>query len=139
MRHGNFINYGYNGTIIMVIVFVIAILIFSVLIINYLTRKDNPEQNRIIELLEQRHTFNEISQDDYFERLEILEDEESKDSSILILMERYAKGEIDSREFCRRRNEIKENASKSALNILKERYAKGDIEADEFQRMKKEL
>ena len=102
----------------MAIIFVIATLIFCVLIINYLKHKNNPEQNRIIDRLKQRYTLNEISQDDYFKRLEILEEEESKAPSFLILMERYAKGEIDSQEFCRRRNEVNENTSKSACEVI---------------------
>jgi uncharacterized membrane protein len=132
-------GYGYSGSIILMVILAFAIVAFIVLTRDHLERKNNVEFNRIMQMLKLRYAKNEINYDDFSERMAIIEYEDTKDPALQILMEHYANGEMDSREFCKKRNEIRENANKSALDILKERYAKGEITTEEFQKMKKEI
>lgn len=118
---------------------VIALIAFTR---DHFRKKNHPEHNKLLEILEEKYVTNEISYDEYLERSMLIEDEywlNSDNPTMMILKEQYAKCEIDSREYVERRDELKEKRNKSPLDILKERYAKGKISSEEFQQMKKNI
>ncbi len=140
MRHGFYMGYGCNGSIIMTILLIGAIIFFITLIRDYFRKRDNTNLIRIMEVLKQRYVKDEITANEFRERSIILENEESTDPNILILMERYAVGEISTEEFIQKRDEIKKQGNnKTALDILKERYAKGEISEEEFKKKRREI
>lgn len=145
MRHGFGIGYGYytgwanRGTIILFILMVIAVIALIAFISDHFRRKNHPEHNRLLKILEEKYVLNGISADEYHERSMLIDDEywlDSDNPEMMILKERYAKCEIDSREYVERREELKGRRNKSALDVLKERYAKGELSSEEFQQMK---
>lgn len=149
MRYGFELNRGYSmgwssgGS--MIIFFILLILTVAVFfgLMNELARNSNhPELNRLSKILKGKYARHEISADEYQERSMILEDEywlDSNNPRMISLQEQYAKCEVDSREYVKRRKEIKENRYQSALDILRERYAKGEISAEEFQKRKTDI
>ena len=102
--HYSGLNLGYSLYFMVGVLIVAIIGIFSVL--NPLKR-NRPEHERIIDLLNLRYAKNEINADNYYEVKSILEDEGSDSPAILVLMERYASGNLSSVEFIKMRDEIK--------------------------------
>ncbi|OGO81496.1 MAG: hypothetical protein A2Y21_08220 [Clostridiales bacterium GWC2_40_7] len=107
MRCGRFLGFGYNGSIILALVLILAVILFYFLIRDYFNKKSNPNNIKFLDILKQRYVQNEISSEEYMERKTIIEEEKSEDFTVLILKERYAKGEIDSKEFYERLNDLK--------------------------------
>lgn len=109
---------------------------------DHFRKKNHPEHNKLLEILEEKYAINEISADEYRERSMLIEDEywlDLDNPSMMILKERYANCEINSREYVVRRDELKGKRNKSPLDILKERYAKGEISSEEFQLTKSNI
>jgi uncharacterized membrane protein len=138
MRHEHFMGNWYNGSTILILLLGFAVILFYLLLRDYFKKKSSPEINKILEILKQRYMKNEISTDEYTERKMLIEDEKFNDPAMYILNERYALGQMDSREFVERRNEIN-LLVKTVLNLLKEQYARGQITTEEFREKQKEI
>lgn len=141
-EHGYFTGWANGGTIIISLLLVTAIIALIAFTRDHFRKKNHPEHNKLLEILEEKYAINEISADEYHERSMLIEDEywlDSDNPSMMILKERYANCEIDSREYVVRRDELKGKRNKSPLDILKERYAKGEISSEEFQLIKSNI
>lgn len=105
MRYWHFsgLNLGYS--LFFMVGILIAAIIGIILVFNAL-KKNSPEHERIIELLNVRYAKNEIDNDKYNEVKSILEDEDSDNPAILVLKERYASGNLSSVEFIKMRDEV---------------------------------
>jgi len=144
MRHGfgYFTGWANGGTIIILLLLVTAVIALITYTSDYFRKKNHPAHSKLLEILEEKYAINEISADEYHERSMLIEDEywlDLNNPSMMILKERYAKCEIDSREYVVRRDELKGRSNRSALDVLKERYAKGELSSEEFQQMKKNI
>ncbi|AHF08493.1 SHOCT domain-containing protein [Desulfitobacterium metallireducens] len=148
MRYGLGTNHGYatgwasGGTIILIFLMVIvSIAVFS-FSNDYFKKKNHPKHNKLLKILEDKYINEEISDDDYIERNSLLDDEyllHSDNPAIMQLKEQYAKCEIDSREYIKRKKELSERRNQFALDILRERYAKGEISSEEFRKIKADI
>ncbi|ODA39516.1 SHOCT domain-containing protein [Desulfosporosinus sp. BG] len=146
MRHGFGTGYGYysgwanrGGTIILSILMAIALITLIAYLYEHFRKKNHPEHNKLLKILQEKYVTNEISSDEYHERSMLIDDAywlDSDNPTMMLLKERYAKCEIDSREYIERRDELKGTRNKSPLDILKERYAKGEISSEEFYLIK---
>lgn len=105
MRHWGMLGSSFS------LIFIILFLIFAILIIfsllNPIHKKTSIENKRIFKKLEGRYISGEMDLAEYTERGLILEDETSTEPSMVILKERYANGEIHSREFIKLRDDLK--------------------------------
>lgn len=146
MRHGFGIEHGYftgwsnGGTIIILLLLLTAVIAIIAFTRDHFWKKNHPEHNKFLEILNEKYARNVISPDEYTERSMLIEDEcwlDADDPAMMMLKERYANCEIDSREYVKRRDELKERKNKSALDILRERYARGEISSEEFFEMRK--
>jgi uncharacterized membrane protein len=85
----------------------ILLLAITVFYLVFLTpQKNNSEHDRILDLLKVRYANNELSDSQYYEVKSILVDENSDNSAILVLKERYASGNLSSVEFIKMRDTI---------------------------------
>jgi uncharacterized membrane protein len=146
MRHGFGIEHGYftgwsnGGTIVILILLISAVIAIIAFTRDHFWKKDHPEHNKFLEILNEKYASNAIGPDEYNERSMLIEDEywlDADDPAMMMLKERYANCEIDSREYVKLREELKERKKKSALDILRERYAKGEISSEKFQEIRK--
>jgi len=142
IRYGNYTDWANGGTIILLILLVIAVTTLISLNRDHSKKKNYPEHNKLLEILKEKYVTREINADEYRERSMLIEDDfwlDSYNPAMMILKERYAKCDIDSREYAERREELKGRSKKSALDVLKERYAKGELSSEEFQLIKTEI
>jgi uncharacterized membrane protein len=106
MRYGH--NIGAN--LIYSPFFTIGVLLLAItgfFIVFMSPRRNKPEHERILDILNVRYAKNEIDDDKYYEVKSILEDEDSDSSAIMVLKERYACGNLSSIEFIKIRDTIK--------------------------------
>ncbi|HEY8909399.1 MAG TPA: hypothetical protein VIM51_03835 [Desulfosporosinus sp.] len=90
--------------------FTIGVLLLAIIgffIVFMAPTRNKPEHERISDMLKVRYAKNEIDDDRYYEVKSILEDEDSDSSAIMILKERYARGNLSSVEFIKMRDTIK--------------------------------
>ena len=99
MRHGRFMGYGYNGSIILFIILLLVVIAFIVFLNSFFSKRSSSPNEKYLNILNERYINDEINADKYMEIRMLLEDEESEDYSILILKEKYARGEISREEF----------------------------------------
>jgi uncharacterized membrane protein len=128
MRHafgslqGHFMGYGDGGATIFGVLVVIAVIALIAILTDRARKKSHPEHNRLMILLKEKYARREISADAFRERSMILEDEywlDDDDPEMMQLKERYARCEIDSREYVRQREELRamrEGVSPASFN-----------------------
>lgn len=105
MRHGRFMGYGYNGSVILLIILVLVIIAFIVFISDYFRKRGTNTNQKYIDILNDRYTKNEMNGDEYRETRILIEEEESRDNVISILKEKYVLGEITREEFLQKKRE----------------------------------
>ena len=97
MRHGRNMGYGFYGSYILSIL-VILIIILLIVYLLYKQRKELPFKENM-EILKERYVREEISADEFREKRSVIEGLEVSDTAVVSLVDRYVKGEIDSRDF----------------------------------------
>ena len=106
MRYGHFwgINLGYS------LFFIVGVLVAAIVGFFFVFnafKRNSPEHDRIIDLLNLRFAKKDIDVHEYYEVKSILEDEHSDSPAILLLKERYACGNLSSSEFIKMCSQIK--------------------------------
>ena len=97
MRHGSVMGYGFYGSYILSI---LVILIMISLIVYFLySKKKKPHFEKDIEILKERYVREEISVDEFREKRSVIEGLEVSDPVVIALVERYVKGELNSKDF----------------------------------------
>jgi uncharacterized membrane protein len=121
MRHGfgseHFLGYGDGGTTILWILLVISAIVVISILLARSRQKRYPELTRVLNILDDKYA--DISQDEYMERMMVLEDEDWLDEACREMMrirERYARCEIDTREYCERREKLRTVMSGASTN-----------------------
>ena len=105
MRYWHFsgLNLGYS------LFFMIGVLIAAIIgifLVFDAFKRNSPENERIVDILNVRYAKNEIDDAKYYEVKSILEDGDSDSPAILVLKERYASGNLSSVEFIKMRDVI---------------------------------
>ena len=121
--HGSFMGYRAVSAVILWVGLAVALLALIALLIEHFRKKKHPEHNTFMKILKEKHSGRKINEDEYRERSMILEDEywlDSHDPALMILKERYARCEIDSREYVKRRDELKEKSDRFSSAFFKE-------------------
>lgn len=131
MRQGYHMGMGFYGSYILVFILVI----FSVAV--FLALKSKPSPNsfviKLIDILKVKYASGIITADEYIERKSIIEDLGYSNPYTPILIERYAKCDITTREFFDIKNEIE---SSIIDNSSREKLAKGELSYAEFKSRK---
>ena len=129
MRHGFGAMHGYFGggdgwaTIVM-IVLVVALVAVIALIASGVRRRNHPEHDRLMDILKGKYADGTIGESEFRERSMVLGDEywiEANGPEMMKLKERYARCEIDSREYVRQRDELFDQTSYHAGASYNER------------------
>ncbi|MCE5219776.1 MAG: SHOCT domain-containing protein [Clostridium sp.] len=136
MRHGYHMGngYGYNnrygfyGSDILIFILIIFVALVFILIRN--KKRENPFVISLIDILKEKYAVGIINADEYIERKAIIEDTEYSNTYTTILLKRYAKCSIGTKEFLNIKNEIESN---NINNSLQEKLAKGELSYDEFK------
>ena len=97
MRYGRGMGYGFYGSYILSIL-VILIIISLIVYILYIKKK-KPYFEKDIEILKERYVREEISADEFREKRSVIEGLEVSGPVVIALVDRYAKGEINSKDF----------------------------------------
>ena len=128
MRQGYHMGMGFYGSYILMFILVI----FSIVV--FLALKSKPSPNlfviKLIDILKVKYASGIITADEYIERKSIIEDIGYSNPYTPILIERYAKCVISTKEFFDIKDEIESTNIDSALS---ERLAKGELSYDEFK------
>ena len=105
MRYGHYIG----TNLIYSPFFTVGVLLLAItgfFLVFMAPRRNKPEDERILDILNIRYAKNEINADKYYEVKSILKDEDSDSSAIRVLKERYACGNLSSVEFIKMRDII---------------------------------
>jgi len=105
MRHGRYMGYGFYGSYILSIL--VVLIIISLVVFLLYNRRKNSTFEKSMEVLKERYVREEISADDFRERRAVIEGVEYSNPSLITLVDKYAKGEVDSKEFSTIMEEIK--------------------------------
>lgn len=130
MRHGYHMGngYGFYGSYALIFILIIFVALVFFLLRN--KRRENPFVISLIDILKEKYAAGIINADEYIERKSIIEDAEYSNTYTTILLKRYAKCDISTREFLNIKNEIESNNIDS---VLSERLSKGQLSYDEFK------
>lgn len=128
MMRGYHMGMGFYGSYILIfILIVVSIFVFLLL-------KSRPSLNpfiiNLIDILKVKYASGIITADEYIERKTIIEDVKYSNKYIPILLERYAKCSVDTREFLNIKNTIERN---NIDDITCEKLAKGELSYNEFK------
>ena len=128
MRQGYHMGMGFYGSYILIFI----LIIFSVVVFLALKSKQSPNLFviKLIDILKVKYASGIITADEYIERKSIIENIGYSNPYTPVLIERYAKCDIGTREFLDIKNEIESNNIDS---VLSERLAKGELSYDEFK------
>jgi uncharacterized membrane protein len=128
MRHGYHMGLGFYGSYILIFL----LLIISVLIFLALKNQSpvSPFVIKLINILKEKYASGILTADEFMERKSIIEDIEYSNSYTPILLERYARCIINTKEFFNIKNELESNKHDF---FICEQLAKGDISYDEFK------
>lgn len=132
MRHGlgamrGYLGGGDGGSTVVVIVLLVALAALIFLIVRAVRRKKFPEHDRLTDILKGKYADRTIGESEYRERSMVLGDEywlEANGPEMLKLKERYARCEIDSREYVRQRAELVDQRCRCAGAPFSERPAR---------------
>lgn len=128
MRHGYNMGFGFYGSYILIFL----LIIFSILV--FLISRSKPSENpfviRLIGILKEKYASGIITADEFIERKSIIEDIKYSNPYTPILLERYARCEVSTREFLNIKNEIESN---NIDNLICDELAKGELSYDEFK------
>lgn len=120
--HGFLMGTGDGGLTIILMVLLVAALALVVLIVDGSRKKNNAEHSRLMGTLKEKYAEKGIGPDEFRERSMLLEDEfwlDADDPDMVRFKERYARCEIDSREYVKRREELgamRDSASSASFN-----------------------
>jgi len=97
MGHGRYIGYGFYGSYILssLVILIMILLIFFLL---YKQKKNHLFEN-CMKMLKERYVREEIGADEFREKKAVIEGLEVSDPILISLVERYVRGEIDSKGF----------------------------------------
>jgi len=90
-------GYGFYGAYILSVL-VILIIILLLFILLYKKKRNSPFE-KYIEVLKERYVRDEITGDEFSEKRAVIDELEVTDPVLIPLVERYVKGEIESKEF----------------------------------------
>jgi len=105
MRHGRGMGYGFYGSYILSIL-VILIIISLIAYLLYIKKKKSYFE-KDIEILKERYVREEIDAEEFKEKRAVIEGLGVSDTVLTSLLNRYAKGEIDSKNFFKIMEQIK--------------------------------
>lgn len=105
MRHGRYMGYGFYGSYILSIL--VILIIVSLIVFLLYKRRKNYSFEKSMEILKERCVREEISVDEFREKRAVIQGLEGLDSAVIILVDKYVKGEINSEEFSVMLEEIK--------------------------------
>lgn len=97
MGHGRYMEYGFYSSYILPVL-VIMIIILLVFFLLYRQNKNHLFENSM-EILKERYVREEISSNEFREKEAVIEGLEASDPILISLVDRYVRGEIDSRNF----------------------------------------
>jgi len=97
MGRGRYMEYGFYGSYILSIL-VIVIIIASIFFLLYIQNENHLFENSM-EILKERYVREEISSNEFREKEAVIEGLEVSDPILISLVDRYVRGEIDSKNF----------------------------------------
>ena len=128
MMRGYHMGMGFYGSYILIFILVIVSLLVFLLLKNRPSL--NPFVIKLIDILKENYAYGIITADEYIERKSIIQDINYSNQYTPMLLERYARCEVNTREFLNIKNEIEsDNIDISARESL----AKGELSYDEFK------
>lgn len=128
-----FVSYNSDWELTLIIIAFILLIALVISLAAKSRRANTPEYLHNIVALDKRYTSGEIDRDRYDEILSILDDEDSKESAVIIIKERLAAGRISSMEYFKIRENLTRNyKSTNQTELNKYKYAAGEISEDEF-------
>ncbi len=135
MRYGGHHNspkgYGFYGSYILLLILIIIIIVLILYIININNKKKSePFFINLLDILKEKYALGKISFDEYMRKKSVVENIHYSNPFTLVLLQRYVKGDIDSKDFFYMKNQIENNISLDALN---EQLVKGEITLDEYK------
>lgn len=129
MKHGHHFGIGFYGPYILAFLLIIFILLVYLIIRK--KHSPNPFVIKLIELLRINYASGVITVDEFLERKNIIQNLNYTNSSIPMLIEKYAKCEIDTNEFTDIKNKIEENKIDNDTII---KLIKGELSYEEFKK-----
>ena len=131
MRHNVHWGLGYYSPYIMIISIAI------IFVITYLAFKNKAQPNRyfikVLDTLKEKYAEGIITYDEYIKRKNIIEEYEYLNPYSLILLERYARCEIDILELFSVKKIIEND---SIDNLIREKLAKGVLSHNDYEKYK---
>ena len=106
MGNGRFMGYGFYGSYILSVLAILIII--SLIIFVVIKQKRKPSFEEHIEILKEKDVRGEISADEFSEKKSVIEGLEVSDPVVILLVERYVKGEINSKDFFKILEQINE-------------------------------
>ena len=129
MKHGHQFGIGFYGPYILAFLLIIFILLVYLIIRK--KHSPNPFVIKLIELLRINYASGFITVDEFLERKNIIQNLNYTNSFIPMLIEKYAKCEIDTNEFTDIKDKIEQNKIDNDTII---KLIKGELSYEEFKK-----